>query len=320
VTRRSREIVPRRDDTTSFDALVAMAIAQITRNRNTADAYARDVNAWLAFCRSRSISPLSPRPQEVALWMEEMIAADVAPKSRARRMSALCSVYRELRRSMRDRDGRDLAPAVTVPNPFSVDDGPRRERGTHAIATTPLVAREVVLAALGACGDDELGKRDRAIIRVLWATGIRRTSLATMRIEQLQRDVATEGFVLKVAAKGGKRVQILIAGRAAEALRVWLSVLRASGITKGPLWRTKRDTLTASGVFKMLRRRAAAGGHTDPISPHMFRVAFLTHNRATLEAKQDAAGHSDPATTRGYDRATWRGRAAFEGMPEVEDL
>jgi hypothetical protein len=46
----------------------------------------------------------------------------------------------------------------------------------------------------------------------------------------------------------------------------------------------------------------------------------LTYNPAGLEAKQEAAGHSDPATTRLYDRASWRGREAFEQMPEVEDV
>lgn len=51
----------------------------------------------------------------------------------------------------------------------------------------------------------------------------------------------------------------------------------------------------------------------------MLRVAFLTYNRAGLEAKQEAAGHADPATTRLYDRTAWRGRQAFEQMPEIEE-
>ena len=56
------------------------------------------------------------------------------------------------------------------------------------------------------------------------------------------------------------------------------------------------------------------------LTPHMLRVAFITYNPAELEAKQDAAGHADPATTQGYDRNAWKGRAAFVAMPEVEDL
>jgi integrase/recombinase XerD len=302
-------------DNDSFEAFVSLALGQISKNRNTLDAYWRDVRHWLAFCANHGIDPHSPRRQEVSLWMDEMRAAGIQAKTRTRRISSLCSVYRELRRELADKDGNEIAPVVTVKNPFSVDDGPRRERGNPR-RPTPVARPDVVQKLLATCDDTPLGIRDRALIRVLWATGIRRSSAIAMRIENIEAD--HDGYQLEVAAKGDKRVRILIRGQAATALGAWLQLLEEAGFTSGPVWRTKRDSLTERGLWWMLRKRADRA-KAGKISPHMLRVAFLTFNRAGLEAKQEAAGHADPATTRMYDRTAWRGREAFEQMPEVEE-
>jgi integrase/recombinase XerD len=305
-------------ETETFRAFVALAIAQISTNPNTANAYSRDVDKWIAFCQAHDINVLTPRRQEVAEWVAEMIAAGIAPKTRTRRVSALCSVYRELRRDLADKDGKSIPPVVLVVNPFSVDDGPRREANAHALTPTPVAHKETVQALLGACDALPLGVRDRAIIRVLWGTGIRRASLVAMMIERLER--VDGGFETVVLGKGNKQIRIRIRGAAARELTAWLGVLRESGIVKGPLWRAKFAPLTTSGVWHAIRRRAVAAKIVERISPHMFRVAFITYNKASLEAKQEGAGHADPATTKGYDRTQWRGREAFEGMPEVEDV
>jgi integrase len=71
-------------------------------------------------------------------------------------------------------------------------------------------------------------------------------------------------------------------------------------------------------IWEVVSERARLVG-AEGISPHSFRAAFLTFGKAPLDARQDAAGHSDSATTRLYDRQ-WRGRQAFEMMPEAEDM
>lgn len=303
-------------DNDSFEAFVALALGQISKNRNTLDAYWRDVRQWLDFCARHGIDPHSPRRQEVSLWMDEMREAGTQAKTRARRISSLCSVYRELRRELADKDGKEIPPVVLVKNPFSVDDGPRRERGNPR-RPTPVARPEVVQKLLATCDDSPLGVRDRALIRILWGTGLRRSSVVAMRVDQLEED--REGYQLSVEAKGAKSVRILIRGQAATALAAWLALLHEAGFTKGPLWRTKRAALTERGIWWILRTRANRAQIKGRLSPHMLRVSFLTYNRAGLEAKQDAAGHSDPATTRMYDRSAWKGREAFEQMPEIEE-
>lgn len=303
-------------ETGTFEAFVALALGQISKNKNTLDAYWRDVRRWLDFCARHNIDPRKPRRQEVSLWMDEMREAGVQAKTRTRRISSLCSVYRELRRELADKDGKEIPPVVLVKNPFSVDDGPRRERGNPR-KPTPVARPDIVSKLLATCDESPLGVRDRALIRVLWATGIRRSSAVAMRVEQLEED--REGYQLDVEAKGAKNVRILVRGQAAAALTAWLDVLKAAGIAKGPMWRTKRSALTERGVWQVLRRRANQAQVKGRVSPHMLRVSFLTYNRAGLEAKQEAAGHADPATTRLYDRSAWKGREAFEQMPEVEE-
>lgn len=310
----------------TFEHLVALALGQITRNRNTADAYWRDVRHWLAFCGARAVDPHTPMRHQVAAWMQDMAEAEVAPKTRARRVSALCSVYRELRRELRRHDGTVIPPPVTVPNPFSVDDGPRRERKAEPLDPTPVAEPEVVAAMLETCEPAAGGvraladTRDRALIRVLWATGIRRSSVIDMTIERLKPGPDRDGYETTVAAKGGKRPRIWIRGTAALALADLLAELAREGIASGPVWIGRRGKLTARGVAAILKRRARRAHAAGRISPHMMRVAFLTFNESSLESRQDAAGHADPATTRSYDRAAWRGRDAFAKMPEIEQV
>ena len=304
-------------DTSSFEAFVELAMKQISTNPHTADAYRRDVQKWLVFCRARSINPRAPRRQEVAAWVEEMTTAEVAPKTRARRIASLCSVYRELRRELTDQHGEDLPPYVTVKNPFSVDDGPKRRKAL-AKRQTPAARPDVVQALLATCDGTPIGIRDNALIRILWSTGIRRMSAVSMKIEKLES--VPEGYYTLVEAKRDKIVPILICGRAATALDAWLDILNGGEFKEGPLWRgLDGDAMSERMIWWMLHDRSLEA-KVRSVSPHMLRAAFLTFNKASIEAKQEAAGHSDVNTTRSYDRSQWRGKEAFVAMPEIEDL
>jgi site-specific recombinase XerD len=292
-----------------FESQVVVACAELAPSEATRDAYLADFfKHWLPFCRQYDVDPQRPEAKRgtVVAWLEWMKKRGDAPKSRARRMSALSSIYRQLRRD-----------EIVDRNPFSVDEGPKRGRALP-LEPTPIASPEVIVKLLGTCNETVLGVRDAAIIRVLWATGLRRASIVSMTFERLRRDRGT--YEVAAIGKGEKELRVLIRGRAAEAFGKWLDVLKEAKLSSGPIWRTKRGPMTERAVGHMLDRRAKLCGLDCTISPHTFRVAFLTYNPAGIEAKQDAAGHADPATTRLYDRASWRGREAFEQMPEVEDV
>jgi integrase/recombinase XerD len=299
------------------------AIGLSKKSDNTRYAYLADLRKWVSFAAEHRINLFSPLRKQVDLWVDTMKEGElqpngkrkpVAPKTRARRISSLCSIYRELRRL----DG-DNQPGVVTFNPFSVDEGSAREGTPQAVEPTPLPTTSDVTKLLETCAAGKpLDIRDRAIIRVLWATGARRSSVLDMRIERITVDRA--GYVTDVIVKGSKTVRVLITGRAREALDAWLTILETGGIDKGPVWRVRSSaTLTGKGMWQMFIDRSARAGLREPITPHMMRVAFLTLNGATVEERQHGVGHANPATTQIYDRTAWRGRAAFEKMPEIED-
>lgn len=284
-----------------FERAVMLALVEISAVDATRREYRRDFELWLAFCGESNVDRASPQDGAVAAWVEWMKRKGHASKSRARRMSALSSIYRELRRKR-----------VVAANPFSIDEGPKRER-VSVVEPTQVATPDMVRALLAACDETPLGLRDAAMVRVLWSTGMRRVSLLSMTAERMQKDHM--GWIATVVKKGGENQRVLIRGKARDALDRWLAVLKDGGLATGPIWRTKSGRpLELRELNRAIERRA------KDVSPHMLRVAFLTYNPAGLEAKQEAAGHSDPATTRLYDRASWRGREAFEQMPEVEDV
>ena len=302
-------------DTGSFEQLAYAAHLEISQSVNTRKAYWDDAKQWSKFCVAHGIDPFKARSLHVTAWIEDMRQRGCAPKTRARRIASLASIYRYLRR-LTDEDG-EPAPAVKM-NPFSTDDGPKREVA-HAKRPTPMASSDAIKKVLDTCkAGKPLDLRDAALIRILWSTGARRESVVEMTFDRLEN--RRNEYIAKLIGKGGKEVPVLIRGRAAEALTAWLHFMDAQGApAKGPIFRTRKGKMTPKGLWEMLRDRAKLA-KVGKLSPHMFRVAFLTLNPASLEAKQSAAGHANPATTMLYDRASWRGRQAFEKMPELEEV
>lgn len=290
-----------------FEAHVAGALAKISASDATRGAYRGDFDLWSRFCAEHGVDRQAPLEDAAAAFVEWMKRGGDAPLTRARRMSALSSIYRELKRR----------GAVDGGNPFSVDDGPRREK-VAVEEPTPIATPAVVRKVLSTCDETTLlGVRDAAMIRALWSTGMRRSSLLSMTQERLAQD--TLGHVATVVKKGGETQRVLIKGKARETLDRWLVILHDSDLKKGKIWREEdAKPLAVHNVNRAIERRAKLVG--EYLTPHMLRVAFLTYNPANIEAKQDAAGHADPTTTQIYDRSAWRGREAFVAMPEVEDL
>lgn len=300
--------------TGEFNQHAYLAVMAVSKNRNTRTAYLYDLGAWTRFAGEHQIDLFRPLRKHADLWIADMTKRKVKAKTRARRIASMCSVYRELRRP----DG-DNEPGVVTFNPFSVDEGSKREATAQADRPTPIASTADVRKLLDTCAAGApLDLRDAAIIRLLWATGARRASLLDMRLERLLKDRA--GYVTDLVVKGSKTVRVLITGRAREALDAWLAVVEAGGIATGPVWRVRSSgTLSGNGMYDMFVARSRAAKLAKNVTPHMLRVAFLTLNGATLEERQHGVGHANPATTQLYDRTAWRGRAAFEKMPEIED-
>ena len=167
-----------------------------------------------------------------------------------------------------------------------------------------------VIALSEACKADSspAGKRDRAMIAVLYTCGLRRAELAALAIEDVDRD---SGKITIQRGKGRKSRIVWATNGALTALQTWLAVLDATGITTGALFgmigRHKVPTgeqMTTQAVYVMLKKRARQAGVKD-FSPHDLRRTFvsdLLDRGADIVTVQHLAGHASPTTTARYDR------------------
>lgn len=153
--------------------------------------------------------------------------------------------------------------------------------------------------------DLPFGSRDRAILEMLYGSGLRVSELVSLRPEQVDWD---EGFV-RITGKGDKTRYVPLGGEAARAVRYYREHARALLLAAG-----KRDPnvvflsrrggkLTRERIRQIIKTRAAAAGLDENVFPHILRHSFATHlleNGADLRVIQDMLGHADLATTQIY--------------------
>lgn len=148
-----------------------------------------------------------------------------------------------------------------------------------------------------------LGRRDRAMLELLYASGLRVSELTRARLEALHLD---EG-VIRVTGKGNKTRLVPVGGAAREAIRTYLDQERAALVgpkTGSHIFLSRRGgPLTTQRVWQIVKERARMAGLDENVYPHLLRHSFATHllgNGADLRVIQELLGHADIATTQIY--------------------
>jgi integrase/recombinase XerD len=148
-----------------------------------------------------------------------------------------------------------------------------------------------------------LGLRDRAIIELLYASGLRISELAAARLENFD----AEERILRVAGKGKKTRLVPVGRKAAEALASYLSLERPKLVKRGTgseIFLSARGTrLTTARLWQIVKRIAERSGFETNVYPHLLRHSFATHllgNGADLRIIQEMLGHADISTTQIY--------------------
>ena len=152
--------------------------------------------------------------------------------------------------------------------------------------------------------DVPFGARDRAMLEMLYGSGLRVSELVALRAEQID----WEEMFLRITGKGGKTRYVPLGGVAADALRRYLREGRPklcrAGQRDAALFLSNRGArLTRERIRQIIKARAAAAGLPENVYPHIMRHSFATHlleNGADLRVIQDMLGHSDLATTQIY--------------------
>lgn len=169
------------------------------------------------------------------------------------------------------------------------------------------VSRQDIRQLLEHINPDDLpfGARDRAILEMLYGSGLRVSELVSLRPEHVDWD---DGF-LRITGKGNKTRYVPLGGMAAQALHQYMAAARPmlaqSARHPAPELFLSRlgHALTRERIRQIIKRRAREAGLPENVYPHIMRHSFATHlleNGADLRVIQDMLGHSDLATTQIY--------------------
>jgi integrase/recombinase XerD len=257
-------------------------------SRNTLAAYRRDLDDFLAFCRGCGREPTALAADDLVGWIERLRARGLAPASVARRLAAVRGFYRHLVREGAAR--RD--PTEHLDTPRGGRPLPRALSRESAIALVeaPDAARPA-------------GLRDRTILEVLYATGMRASECLGLRLEDLN---LAAGYVV-CTGKGSKQRLVPIGAEAVEWLRRYLRDVRPRHTRRRDCGRVfvnpRGGPLSRQSLWTLVRRAAAAAGLKRRVSPHMLRHSFASHlleGGADLRSVQVMLGHADISTTQIY--------------------
>jgi len=166
-----------------------------------------------------------------------------------------------------------------------------------------LSVKEVDALLNALCGEDPLTVRDRAMMEVLYASGLRVSELTGLTLEELHLD----GGYLRCTGKGNKMRVVPVGGKAKLALERYLGEVRpklAGDAAVRQVFLTRRGTaFSRKTVWAQIGLFARRVGITKKVSPHTLRHSFATHllaNGAPLRMIQEMLGHADIATTQIY--------------------
>jgi integrase/recombinase XerC len=275
-------------------------------NRNvsphTVRAYDTDVTQFLAHLGARHQRPVSELSvaefdaDGVRGYMKELKDRDNRNSSQARRRAAVRAFAKYLVRE-----------ELLEDDPTSIVGVPRKEQ----LLPAHLGVDEVRKLLDAADVSTPPGRRDRAILELFYASGLRLSELVGMDLE----DLNLSGRVARVRGKGGKERLVPFNPHAAEAIRQMLGDRQASKFdvrsTKGargrartPLFLNHRGgRLTTRSVDRVVRRYVREAAIPQGISPHALRHTFATHllqAGADLRAIQELLGHASLSTTQRY--------------------
>jgi len=280
-----------------FDRATDLFLAHIKVERhlsaNTVVAYSRDLTRFVSFCEERGIGrPEKVSPADLSDYFLGLAEAGLSPRSRARALVSVRALFRYLVGDSR----LDKDPTETL-------DSPRLGRKLPQILSIEEVDRLLDAPP----STDPRGLRDRAMLALLYATGLRVSELVTISIDQANLKA---GFV-RVTGKGRKDRLVPMGAVAVERIGEYLELGRPA-FDKRPkergLFLTARGRpMTRQAFWKNLRVYARAAGIPRAISPHKLRHSFATHlieHGADLRAVQAMLGHADITTTQIYTQVS----------------
>ena len=255
---------------------------------NTLAAYERDLAALAAFAEKRKVPLVELSHKQLADFVGSLRDRGLSARSQARHVFSIRGFY-----AFALREGLAAADPTENVRP------PRAFRGLPRYLTPPQV--DALLAAPGV--ESAVGLRDRAILEVLYATGLRASELTSLTLEGLDLELG----VVRVLGKGSKERLVPLGREAQRWTRRYLDETRphfARDASPPVVFLSQRGgRLSAMGLWGIVRRHAVTAGVERVLTPHVLRHSFATHlleRGADLRALQAMLGHADISTTQIY--------------------
>ena len=252
----------------------------------TVSAYASDVGHFLAWAERKKIEPRGAAKSALDDFLWDEKERGLAATSLFRKVEALKSFF-----AYQAIEGR------LPENPAETLKGPRTPRRLPKFLTKPDAAR--LLAAPNGSAYEDV--RERALLEVLYAAGLRVSELLALKPESVNLQ---EGWV-RVMGKGAKERLVPVHARAASALKAYLALRERRFKSPAPelfLGRSGRR-LSRVQFWRVLRALGVRAGLRAPVYPHLLRHTFATHmleGGADLRSVQEMLGHADLSTTQIY--------------------
>jgi integrase/recombinase XerD len=261
-------------------------------SRNTLNAYRTDLLQYGEFLAAREADALKVRPSDVAEFLADLATGNGRPPCAAatihRKAACLRSFYKHLRRD-----------ELIAEDPTAVLTAPRRAKKLPQVLNYAEVQK--LLAAPR--GDEPTSRRDRALLEVMYACGLRASETIGLELSDID---LRQGF-LRARGKGSKERLVPLGRKAIAAISGYLRDGRPKLVGERHEARLfvnfRGGPLSRQGLYKIVQRHARAAGLGGRLSPHTLRHSFATHLLAggcDLRAVQEMLGHADISTTQMY--------------------
>jgi integrase/recombinase XerD len=269
-----------------IEAFLEMMAAERGASRHTLDAYFRDLDDFSGFALSRGQAVETADSETLRDFLSDMAERGLAPRTAARRLSALRQFFHFLMADGRRED-----------DPTHGLDSPRLGRPLPKYLGEPAVAR---LLETAKAEEGVKARRTEAIVELLYATGLRVSELCALGVAAFARGQST----LIARGKGNKERMIPLGLPALRAVEAWMEV-RQPKASKWLFPAANGAKPISRGVVATLLKKLAADAGVPPssLSPHVLRHSFASHllaGGADLRSVQQMLGHADIATTEIY--------------------
>ena len=268
------------------------------RAPRTVEAYRRDLSTYRAYLEEQGLGHLTVVDTDVVAYLRSLQRADLAPASVARRFAAVRGFHRFL-----------TAEGYRPDDPTALVEVPKVPQGLPK----PLSEEDVARLIDSVTGQEPRDLRDRAILEILYGTGVRISELVGSSLG----DVDLQYGLLRVLGKGSKERVVPIGRLALESLTEWLGP-GGRPLMEPERWASRDDSvaiflnnrggrLSRQGGWGVLKKYGAQVGIGAKLSPHVLRHSCATHmldHGADIRTVQELLGHASIGTTQIYTKVS----------------